>query len=107
MAIRRAARLADGFKFVAPTGLDPDRVAGVVADLRAEVANAGRDPAAFGIEVRIVLQATTEADWPDLFARAHALGASHLGLANRIAGGSVDDQIAACERFAAATRALW
>ena len=107
VALRRAARLADGFKFVAPTGFDPDRVASLVGALRAEVADAGRDPAAFGIEVRIVLQATTEADWPDHFARAHAIGATHLGLANRIAGGSVDDQIAVCARFAEVTRALW
>jgi probable F420-dependent oxidoreductase len=107
VALRRAARVADGFKFAAPTFLDRDRTERLIDSLRAEVAAAGRDPSTFGIEVRMVVQATTPDDWPGVVARAKAAGATHLGVANRIAGGSVDDQVATCERFVELTKETW
>lgn len=106
-AMARAALLADGFKFVAPTALDPDRVATTIDELRARVAAAGRSPEAFGIEVRLVSQAITPDDWPGLVHRARELGATHLGLSNRIAGGTVDDQIELCRSFRDTTSELW
>ena len=57
-AVRRAARIADGFKFAAPTFLDRDQVARHVDDLRIAVAAAGRDPEQFGIEVRMIAHET-------------------------------------------------
>jgi probable F420-dependent oxidoreductase len=107
LAVDRAARLADGFKFAAPSSLDQDRLSGAVDDLRRAVAAAGRDPAAFGLEVRMVVQATTPDDWPAVVEGAKALGVSHLGVANRIAGGAAAEQIAVCRRFAELTRELW
>lgn len=105
--IERAARLADGFKLMAPTGFQPDRLDGVVAALKSAVAEAGRDPQSFGIEERLVAQATTPDDWPVIIARAKGRGVSHLSMANRIAGGTVDQQIDLCRRFAEETRPLW
>ncbi len=106
-AIERAGRLADGFKFAAPTFLDQVRLEQSIDSIRAAVTAAGRDPEVFGIEVRMIVQATTPEDWPGVVERARALGVSHLGVANRIAGGTVDDQIAVVARFAEATRELW
>jgi probable F420-dependent oxidoreductase len=106
-SIERAGRLADGFKFVAPTFFDQDRVARVINDLRTVAADVGRDPSAFGIEVRVIAQATTPAEWPAHVARAKAMGATHLGFSNRIAGGTVATQLALLREFAESTRHLW
>jgi probable F420-dependent oxidoreductase len=105
--LRRAARLADGFKFAAPTFLERDAVESAIGTLRAEVAAAGRDPAAFGIEVRMPTQMTTPEEWPSVVAWAKRMGASHLSVANRIAGGTVKDQIDICRQFVDATREAW
>lgn len=107
LAIDRAGRLADGFKFAAPTYLDQAQLARSIDALRAAVAGAGRDPQHFGIEVRMIVQATTPDEYAGVVTQAKTLGASHLGVANRIAGGTVDDQIAVCARFAELTRELW
>jgi probable F420-dependent oxidoreductase len=107
LAVERAARLADGFKFAAPSSFDPDRVERLADDLRAAVASAGRDLSSFGIEVRMVVQATEPDQWVSVIERAKRMGATHLGVANRIAGGSTADQIAWCQRFVDTTRGHW
>ncbi len=99
-AIDRAGRLANGFKFLAPSFNDLDRVARTIDALRASVEAAGRDPDAFGFEVRIIAHLTEPADWPGLVDRIGAMGATHVGFANRIAGGSVSDQLAVLGTFA-------
>ena len=106
-AVRRAARIADGFKFAAPTFLERDQVARHVDALRIAVGAAGRDPELFGIEVRMMAQAVTPADWSGVIRWAKDLGVSHFGLANRIAGGSLDDQIEMCRQFVDETREWW
>jgi probable F420-dependent oxidoreductase len=106
-SLARAARLADGFKFVAPTFFDRERVARTVEELRGVVVAAGRDVATFGIEVRLIAQASTPADWPDHIRSAKAMGATHLGFANRIAGGTVDAQLDVLRQFIDVTRELW
>ena len=105
--VERAARLADGFKFAAPTFLDNERLVGIIGDLRAAVAAAGRDVESFGVEVRIIAHLSDPADWPAQVALARATGASHLGFANRIAGGTVDDQLGVLRRFVDSTHHLW
>jgi probable F420-dependent oxidoreductase len=106
-AIERAGRLADGFKFAAPTFFDLDRVAGLIGDLKSAVATAGRNPDDFGIEVRIIAQATTAAEWPGLIERIREIGATHVGFSNRIAGGGVSAQLEIVEQFVNTTKALW
>lgn len=107
LAIDRAARLADGYKYAAPSSFDQDRLARSIDELRAAVVGHGRDVDAFGIEVRMAVQAVPEEEWPAAVQRAKALGATHLGVSNRIAGGSVTDQIAVCRRFVESTRDQW
>lgn len=105
--MRRAARLADGFKMMAMSALDPDRMHDTVATLRAYVADTGRDPATFGIETRLVLQETAPDEWPRLIDAARAGGATHLGISNRIAGGGAQAQIDSLRAIADATHELW
>jgi probable F420-dependent oxidoreductase len=106
-AIERAGRLADGFKFAAPTFLDLDRLAESVSALKRAVASAGRNPDQFGIEVRIIAQASTPTEWPGLIDRLRSLGATHLGFANRIAGGGAAAQLGTLQQFVSATRSHW
>ena len=106
-SLDRAARLADGFKFAAPSSLDQDQQARSIDALRSAVAAAGRDAHTFGIEVRLIAQATSPADWPTAIGRARSLGATHLGFSNRIAGGTVDRQLEVLRHFVDATGDLW
>lgn len=106
LAPGRAARLADGFKFIAPSFNDLDRVGRTIEALRTSVA-AGRDPEAFGTEVRIIAQLTTPDDWPGLIDRMRGYGATHVGFANRIAGGTVAAQLEILQTFVSATGDRW
>jgi probable F420-dependent oxidoreductase len=92
-AIMRAARLADGFKFITPSFRDLGRVEQVTGELLRAVAAQGRDPEGFGVEVRIMAQATTPGEWPGLLDRFQSMGATHVSFANRMAGGSLDEAL--------------
>ncbi|HMK12361.1 MAG TPA: TIGR03619 family F420-dependent LLM class oxidoreductase [Acidimicrobiales bacterium] len=92
VAIRRAARLADGFKLMAPSASDIDRSIAVATELREAAEAEGR---ALAIEARLLTQLTPPDEWASVARRYRVSGViTHLGLANRIAGGTVDDQIA-------------
>jgi len=107
VTIKRAARLADGFKMMAPLGTNLDRMLQLVDRLREEVAAAGRDPDTFGLEGRLVTHVTPVEQWAATVAAVRSAGASHFGIANRIVAGSVADQIALITRVADTTRAEW
>lgn len=107
VTIRRAARLADGFKMMAPLGTNLDAMVRLISRLRDEVSAAGRDPAAFGIEGRLVTHVTAPADWARHVGAVRDAGATHFGIANRIVAGTVADQIALITRVHDATRAEW
>jgi alkanesulfonate monooxygenase SsuD/methylene tetrahydromethanopterin reductase-like flavin-dependent oxidoreductase (luciferase family) len=102
-ALERAARLADGFKMMAPLGADVARARSIADDLRERVARHGRDPAAFGLEARILVQATTPEQWREQLALWADHGATHIGLTNRILGGGVPEQLALLQQFAEVT----
>jgi probable F420-dependent oxidoreductase len=92
VSLRRAARLADGFKLMAPTGTDVDRALAIAERLREHAVREGRD---IEIEARLLTQVTPAEDWPAVVRRYRESGLiTHLGLGNRIAGGTVEDQIA-------------
>ncbi|MEV5843515.1 LLM class F420-dependent oxidoreductase [Streptomyces sp. NPDC051985] len=93
--MRRMARFADGYKMFAPLGLDPEKAHDVIARLRTYVREAGRSQDEFGIETRLLTQAVPEDRWRDVMDEWDQAGATYLGLGNRIAGGSPDDQITA------------
>jgi len=107
VTIKRAARLADGFKMMAPLAMNLDGTLQLIDRLREEVAAAGRDPDAFGLEGRLVTHVTPVEQWAATVAAVRSAGASHFGIANRILAGSVADQIALITRVAETTRAEW
>ncbi len=72
--LRRAARLADGWT---PMG-DPEPV---LPDLRRYVEEAGRDPATFGLTMRVILLDDGPEAWRAQARRAQSLGATELTLA--------------------------
>jgi hypothetical protein len=55
----------------------------------------------------MMAQAVTPADWSGVVRWAEDLGVSHLGLANRIAGGSPGEQIEMCRQFVEEKREWW
>lgn len=105
--LRRAARVADGFKLMAPLCIEPERGRAVVERARGHLREYGRGEDGFGIEARIVLQESAPDEWVDLVELWKRAGVSHLGASNRIAGGGVDEQIERVARFAELTRAHW
>ena len=107
VTIKRAARLADGFKMMAPLCTNVDAMLQLVERLRTEVAAAGRDAAAFGLEGRLVTHITPPDRWATTVRAMRQAGASHFGIANRIVAGTVADQIALITRVAEATRGEW
>jgi probable F420-dependent oxidoreductase len=107
VTVKRAARLADGFKMMAPLGTNLDGMLQLVDRLRDEVAAAGRDAESFGLEGRLVTHVTPPDQWAASVAAMRSAGLSHFGIANRIVAGTVADQIALITRVADATRAEW
>ncbi len=100
VVFRRAARLGDGFIFGGPQGM------AMAARLREWVAEAGRDPAAFGIEGNVGLVAGPE-KWSEHVAGWRDAGATHLSLRTMGSGlATPADHIAAMERWARETGAL-
>lgn len=107
VTIKRAARLADGFKMMAPLAIDLDAGLRFVDRMRAEVDAVGRDVESFGLEGRLVTHVTPPEQWAAHVAAMRDAGVSHFGIANRIVAGTVADQIALITRVADATRAEW
>ena len=101
IGLSRAAMIADGFKFAAPSFLEQNRVADLIGELRSLVAARNRDPATFGIEVRMPVQMTTPDQWPEVYEWAKSVGATHLGISNRIAGGTMRDLLTTSEHILA------
>ena len=107
VTINRAARLADGFKMMAPLCTSVDDMLQLVDRLRAEVSRVGRDASDFGLEGRLVTHVTPPNEWASYVRALREAGASHFGIANRIIAGTVADQIALITRVAEETRAEW
>jgi probable F420-dependent oxidoreductase len=92
-AMRRIVDYADGYKMFAPLGGSFDKGIEVFERLREMCRRSGRRPETLGVEARLITQATPEDGWLEVAQRWSDAGASHLGLGNRRAGGTVDDQI--------------
>ena len=107
VTIKRAARLADGFKMMAPLGINIDGMRHLVDRLRQEVAAVGRDVESFGLEGRLVTHVTPPDQWVAHLAVMREAGVSHFGIANRIVAGTVADQIDLITRVADITRGEW
>jgi probable F420-dependent oxidoreductase len=94
--LRRAARLADGWL---PQQPPDERARAMVERLRGYAREAGRDPATIGIEARLSIARTPEAEWRRYAEDWRALGATHLGVNTMGAGlGQPRDHVAALRR---------
>ena len=90
-ALRRAARLADGWISSRGIQATPDRPGSPsreeqVSRLRRHLAAAGRDPSTFGIEGRIAFRQNAVDDWRRQLEGWRTLGATHVGVDTMRAG---------------------
>jgi len=106
--LERIAKLGDGWM---PNAYPPDRTAlDIFGRLRRLTEEAGRDPAAVGIEVWVSMGSGAEADWAKEARFWKEAGASHLALTTtfnrrhhrRIPGRGMADHLAALRRYHAA-----
>ena len=93
-ALRRAARLADGYFPQRPLG---GGWPATLERMRGWLREAGRDPDAFGINPRIDVGTGTPDDWRASVEEWRALGATHLTVLT--AGGGLEDPDAHVERL--------
>ena len=75
VSMRRAARLADGFKLMAPTGGDVDRAIDTARRLHELAAAEGRT---IDIEARLLTQLTPPDEWASVVARYRDAGSSPM-----------------------------
>ncbi len=94
--LRRMARLGDGWM---PNTMPLEALAARLATLRELLRAGGRDPAAFGVDVRIDMRRTGEAEWPETLARLAELGATHVCINTMGNGFDLDAHLAAVARF--------
>ncbi len=105
VTIDRAARLADGFKLMAPTGIDADTTLRLAERLHRAADTHGRT---LQVEARLLTQVTPADEWPGLIKRYRQSGLiTSVGLGNRIVGGSVDDQLELLQDFIDRTGEEW
>lgn len=101
-ALRRMATYGDGW---IAQGVAPDRGRTMVEALRSYLADAGRDPSAFGLDARLTLKQQLPEMWPEYIGGWRELGATHfccntMGMGFR----SVDEHLAALGEFQAFIR---
>jgi probable F420-dependent oxidoreductase len=94
--LRRIARVGDGWF---PQMMPDERARETLERLRGLVAEAGRDPAAIGIEARVETRYGEPARWPGLVAGWRALGATHLAINTMRLGLVGAEHIDAIARF--------
>ena len=101
--LRRVGRLGDGWFPLA----DPDKAAPMLEKIKAYAREAGRDPAAIGVEGRVSAANGNPEKWRAEIGKWKALGATHLSLSTLKAGLSgAADHIAAIRRFREAIAGL-
>jgi probable F420-dependent oxidoreductase len=105
VTLRRCAKWGDGWMPLAyPPG---EEAKTAIATLQRYAEEAGRDPAAIGIDTRVSAGAGAENEWRDQVRFWKSIGVTHLTLANyyesghlhRIAGRTLGDHIAAMKRY--------
>ncbi len=104
-AVKRIARIADGwFTFSQPDGDGPERLARFHGYLR----EAGRDPATFPIEGRVVFAKRTPDEWVSRANAFRAMGMTHLEVNTMGAGyATLGDHLKALEIFRRDAAALF
>lgn len=101
-ALKRIARLADGWF---PQGPPDEDMRATLTQLRAWTAEAGRDPAALGIEARISVASGEPGEWVRQTEAWQALGATHASLNTMNAGyTSLEQHLEALRTYAEAVK---
>jgi probable F420-dependent oxidoreductase len=97
--LRRMAVQGDGWM---PNTMTLDQLTKMLEILRSYLTESGRDPNDFGIDFRISLNRTPEAEWKEMIDRLQALNVSHICF-NTMGMGfvTVDQHIDAMQRFKA------
>jgi probable F420-dependent oxidoreductase len=99
-ALRRMARLGDGW---IPNWMPLDRLKSTLVTLRNYIAEEGRDPAQFGVDVRIHVTRTPEAGWQREAEQLAAMGVTHVCINTMGAGYTrLEQHLDAVRRFKAA-----
>ncbi len=75
--LKRIGRMGDGWF---PQPPPDDHMRGMIERLRTYAREAGRNPAAIGIEARLTIRRTPEAEWQDFVDAWQSLGATHMGI---------------------------
>ncbi|MGC9348014.1 MAG: LLM class F420-dependent oxidoreductase [Anaerolineae bacterium] len=101
--LRRMARLGDGW---IPNTSSPERLADMLEKLRGYIEDAGRDPDAFGVDVRLDMRRVPEDTWAERVERLHPLGVTHVCVNTMNMAFSVDEHIEAIGRFKATVDAV-
>jgi alkanesulfonate monooxygenase SsuD/methylene tetrahydromethanopterin reductase-like flavin-dependent oxidoreductase (luciferase family) len=97
--LRRMAKHGAGWMI---TGKTPEQSAPLVETLHGYLADEGRDPANFGIDVRISVAREPRETWDGTIQAWRDLGVTHVGVVTMGAGfTSVDGHIAALREFKA------
>lgn len=104
LALRRIVRVADGYKMMAPLGLQPRVALDVVERLRRLADESGRDRASIGIEARLLTQVTPREEWRSAVDGWARCGIDYVSLGNRIIHNDVDVQLRALQQFIAVVR---
>ena len=95
--LRRVARLGDGWF---PQGYPDDQMGETLARLRSYTREAGRNPAALGIEARLTIRDTDLDEWVRQTEAWQTLGATHISINTMGAGfKSPDEHIHAIRRY--------
>src|SRR5690606_36182893 len=81
--LRRYAKYADGWLPLVVAGTD---VPAAVKRLRGFLAEEGRDPASFGLDVRVNIEGTKPEEWVAQAKRWQQAGATHIGIFGAAAG---------------------
>lgn len=77
VVLRRMARLGDGWM---PKTAPPEKIAPYLKKLRTYLEEEGRDPAAFGIDIRMSERLQPPETWPSLIEGYLKLGATHISI---------------------------
>jgi len=94
--LRRMARAADGWFM---PGASDERSRDWIETLQGYLREAGRSPAAFGIDRRLVLKDVPESEWAAWLERSKALGATHGAVIPDSGSGDPADWLAQLDRF--------
>ncbi|MBA3871615.1 MAG: LLM class F420-dependent oxidoreductase [Anaerolineae bacterium] len=99
VALRRSARLGDGWL---PNSMTLPELRFHLATLRTYLAEEGRDPEGFGVDVRLSVNRTPESEWASEAAQLAEMGVTHVAINTMGAGyNTLQDHLTVIKNFKA------